>query len=169
MLKKVCRRSQHPTFHYLRPSVSLLTPLYGIYFPLLSCFGQEDNQQVWLQVGAVPTFLGSVPGHSRSPLYAHTSHCSSACFSPFIMCSACSSKQRWLKNASFARCFINTGREAAAGVKRKHRNQLPKEGGESIPLLKWPPAEEFLEEGQGQPSWQVFRHCLYQRQHHLCW
>ena len=43
-------------------------------FALLGCFEQEGNQQVWLQVGALPTYLLAVPCHLHDPLCAHTLH-----------------------------------------------------------------------------------------------
>lgn len=138
-------------------------------FALLGCFEWEGNQHVWLQVGVLPTFVVTVPCRSQGPLGTRTPHCLPRHVFPRLCILTCAypSEQSWLRSASITHCFVNTRREAAAGVKRNPWSRFPKEGGESIPL-KWLPAEEFPEEGWGQPLRQLLRHCLHQQHSQLC-
>lgn len=138
-------------------------------FALLGCFEWEGNQHVWLQVGVLPTFVVTVPCRSQGPLGTRTPHCLPRHVFPRLCILTCAYplEQSWLRSASITHCFVNTRREAAAGVKRNPWSWFPKEGGESIPL-KWLPAEEFPEEGWGQPLRQLLGHCLHQQHSQLC-
>lgn len=136
-----------------------VSPLWLLY-QMFICFEWDGNQQVWLQVVALLTFPMPAPCHSHSPLCACTPHC----FPWHVfhhLCIMTSCLPSVLKSASTAHPFINKQREAAVRVKRKPWSRFLKEGRESVPL-KLLPAEEFPEEGRGQPLRQLLRHCLYQ-------